>query len=139
MNELKTYYRAMLQYSESGAYVDMTKWSVVYETKCYVYCVPEYVNFSEGSFYDSQRKGLETNYQLAKRMNIRLHKIHKESSRFAFDTEEKAFQRLKFIKHYHLRHLRHQLQLVESFLETASNGTYKEFQSKTSITIEGLL
>ena len=134
---MKKYYRATLIYSENGAsFVDMAEWNVIHETRCFVFCIPEHVSFSEGSYYNHIRLDGETDYQLAKRMNLGLKRVHKEGSRFAFDTKEKAFNRLRFIKSYHVRHLRYQLRMVEQFMTDACGKSYAEYLGLTEHEME---
>ena len=126
---MNTYYKARLVQDEDGSNsVWFDEWNVIYETKCFVYCLPDFVNLSEGSWCDSQRIGPETNSQLAKRLNLTLKRVYKQGSRFAFATKEEAFKRLKFMKSYHVRHLRHQLRCVEEFIQQSQGKTYEEYE-----------
>lgn len=122
------YFKANLTQHESGINdIWFDEWQVIHETKCFVYCVPNYINFSKGGYYDSLRTENELDYQLAKKLNLTVKKIHKENSRFAFSTKELAFERLKFIKGYHVRHLRYQLKMVEQFLADSVGKSYAEY------------
>jgi hypothetical protein len=123
------YFKASFTQHEAGVNdIWFDEWQVIHETKCFVYCVPNYINFSTGSYYDSLRNESENDYQLAKRLNLTVKKIHKEKSRFAFASKELAFERLKFIKGYHVRHLRYQLKMVEQFLADSHGKSYAEYE-----------
>ena len=124
------FYRARLVQDEDGSNnVWFDEWHVIHETKCFVFCVRPWCSLANGTWHDSQRQPSETNMQLAKRLGIRVKRIHKENSRFAFATKELAFERLKFVKHYHLQHLRFELQRVEQFLKQSQGKGYAEYQN----------
>lgn len=129
---MKKYYRARLiqkEYSCNDIWFD--EFQVIHETKCFVYCIelPVYTHrgdFERLKFIDGEN---ETDLQLAKRFNIPIKRIHKEGSRFAFENKELAFKQLKFIKGYHLKHLRYQLMTIEKFMTEAKGKSYAEYES----------
>lgn len=122
----QTYFKASIVLDEDGTTsVWFDEWHVIRETKCFVICVRPWVNLTNYNRYED-----ETPLQQAKRHHISIKRIHKQNSRFAFATKELAFERLKFIKHYHVRHLQKQLQNVEQFLEQSWGKSYAEYEKE---------
>jgi len=128
----QTYFKASLVQDKDGTNsVWFDEWHVIHETKCFVFCVPaRWYSHAGNSFFDLKRLegDGESNIQLAKRFSVRVKRVHKQNSRFAFASKELAFNRLKFVKHYHLSHLRHQLRCVEQFVKDAHGKSYAEYE-----------
>lgn len=127
----KTYFKArLIQHEDGSNRVWFDEWYVIHETECVVFCVRPWCDLK-----GRQRLPSETNMQLAKRLNIRVKRINKENSRFAFATKEQAFERLKFVKHYHLKHLRFELQRVEQFVKQSQGKDYTEYQKEELVPV----
>ncbi len=106
------FYKMHLIPTESGLEVITDKWVSIHETPCFHFCVREH---NARTFEMPCIQG-ETELQKAKRLHIRIRRIHKIGGRFAFDTEEKAMEHLKFLKRKQLVHMKRVTLFVESFL-----------------------
>lgn len=110
----KTFYKMHLNAEEGGLTVNTTAYSVIGETECYYYVV---IKFDETMVTFAAKQGSETPVQCARRLK-KLKKIDKRNSRFAFETEEKAYEHLKFLKRKQLVHMRREIAFIESFLKS---------------------
>lgn len=108
----KIFYKKRLIPTECGLEVITDKWVSIHETPCFCFCVS---NRSDKYLQALKRKD-ETDLTAAKRMKL-LKRINKDNSRFAFDTEEKALEHLRFLKRKQLEHMKRDTAFIECFLE----------------------
>lgn len=111
MTERKTFYRKRLVPDEAGLLVVTERWVSIHETPCFHYCVTDW------SLDLMLRVGGPGGLLATARRRRQLKRIHKEGSRFAFETEEQALDHLRFLKRRQLRHLEREQKMVEAFLE----------------------
>lgn len=107
------YYKAKLHMAEPGMQVQFKEFHQIHETECYSYCVDDW-NFP---IPQSLKLVGETDIKAAKRRGIKIHRIHKTSSRVAFDTKEKAFNQLVFLKRRQINHMKRDVDLFSYFLD----------------------
>lgn len=118
----KIFYKKRLIPDEEGLLVWTEKWVSIHETPHFHYCIPDFVH----------EIGLrpiegETLLQAAKR-RATLKRVAKAGSRFAFDTEEKALERLRFLKGKHVSHMKREMKFIEHFLKCEKLEQYGEQQ-----------
>ena len=112
MNNDKTImYKKTWGASEDGVTVFTEKWIAVYETPCFYFCVSE---FDAGMAHTFRSKD-ETDLEYFKR-NKMLKRISKINSRFAFDTEQKSLDHLRFLKRKQLAHMQRDTVLIGALL-----------------------
>lgn len=93
------------------------KYVSIHETPCFHYCIPEFMS----SLMSQESLDNETDLKKAKRLNLNVKRISKDSSRFAFDTKEKAFEHLKLLKRKQIEHLQRNLKLMTMFIKKTDN------------------
>lgn len=120
---LKEFYKMKLIPDERGLSVWTDTYLSIYETPCYHYCIH---SRNKGFFNSVHMNDGETPLQFAKRKKLTIKKIHKENSRFAFNTQELAFKHLRKMKKRQIDHLKRELAFIQTFLQkTTENGFYK--------------
>ena len=110
---MKKLFKIELLPTEDGLELYTCKFIALHETECYWYCLSELEMILVGK---GRRLDGETKYECAKRRKIKLKRIHKTASRFAFDTEEKAYRHLVLLKKRQVGHLKRSLNFVTRFL-----------------------
>lgn len=113
---MKILYKAYASDSNEGIEVDFGEWRCIHETKRFWFCVSRYY---QADWYT--RLPNETELQLFKRVKVPIKKVHKESSRFAFETKEKAYKHLLFIKRKQIGHLERNLEMLKRFVEKSAS------------------
>jgi len=114
----KVFYKMKLTPTEVGLSIWTDKYYSVHETECFHFCIAEWqrgyanVCINEG----------ETQYQSLKRRGIKLKKIAKQSSRFAFETKEQAFENLVYLKKKQLVHLKRDIEFLNCFVSFSKNN-----------------
>lgn len=111
--QCKVFYKMTMHPDEEGLRVFTKRFYSIHETPCFHYCVDEsnyrrlrcYVMTTEPTLKD------------AKKFNIKTRRIDKIGSRIAFETEEKAFAHLLFLKRRQLRHLERDTEFLKAFLD----------------------
>jgi len=106
-----TFYKKRLVPTESGLEVFTEKWISLHETECFHFCISER---NRGFLY---AKSDETPVQIARRKKI-LKRVSKTCSRFAFDSEEKALEHLKFLKRKQAKHMKRDVLFIDKFLSS---------------------
>ena len=106
------FYKKRLTPTESGLEVITDKWVSIHETPCFHFCVAEW----RAKSLTALKRSDETELQYARRLKM-LKRIHKSGSRFAFDTEEKALEHLRFLKRKQLGHMERDVTFIKYFLE----------------------
>lgn len=117
MNMDKTFYKMRITPDEDGLVVITDKWLSIHETPCFHYCIREH-NKGLMKITFNTIKGMPL--QTAKKKGIRVKRISKDCSRFAFDTEEKAFEHLRFLKRKQLGHMKRDIKFLKLFLSEAT-------------------
>lgn len=115
----KIFYKMRLIPEEEGLTLWTEKWVSIQESPCFHYCVQDN---RIGSFKFFLKKTDETPLQAAKRVRIKVKRIDKRVSRFAFDTKEEAFDHLRFLKKKQLNHMKRDSELITEFLSSTENG-----------------
>lgn len=110
------YYKARLVYSEEGMQVVFDILHSIHETQCYSYCLNRW-NLTNGEVHPPLKREGESNFKAAKRLKYKIIRIHKGSSRIAFETKEKAFEQLLFLKRRQIGHMKREIDLLTYFLE----------------------
>lgn len=112
------FYKARLVMTEEGMQVQFQEFNCIHETECYAYCINSWSSVPSPLKHEG-----ETELQAAKRMKIKIFRIHKASSRIAFKTKELAFNQLVFLKRRQINHMKRDIDLFSYFLDrTADSG-----------------
>jgi|GEM_PF-6039359 len=116
---MKTFYRMRLSPDEDGLTIVTNKLVSIHETPCFHFCISD----REYGYLQRYRKNEgDTPLQHAKRHRRRIYRISKGVSRIAFETEEEAFEHLRFLKRKQLGHMKREMSFVEAFLEKTEDG-----------------
>lgn len=110
-NGPKVFFKKRLCAEESGLIVFTDRFVSIRETECFHYCIPE----KYFHLIASLKRKDESEIQYAKRFKV-LKRIHKDGSRIAFETEEKAMEHLRFLKRKQLNHMQRETKFIEKFL-----------------------
>jgi len=107
------YYKAKLVMTEEGMQVVFHEMHQIHETECFSYCVdkprfpiPEVIKLSG-----------ESDLKAAKRLNMKIYRIHKKDSRIGFKNKDAAFKNLLFLKRKQINHMQRDIDLLSYFLE----------------------
>lgn len=104
----KILFKKRLMPYEEGLTIHTEEWGVVYETPCFFYC-------AKG--FDLRRIDLlGGDKEAAKKLGIKLKRISKECSRFAFETEALAMNHLVMLKRKQIRHMERYMAFLKAFL-----------------------
>ena len=122
---MKKFYKMKLIPTEGGLSVWANTYVSIHETPCYHYCIPDWNKGLLGVVGDQK----ETLYEKAKARNIKVHKVHKTSSRFAFETKELAYENLLYLKKRQLIHLNRDIELLTKFLNFNEGAGYKDLDN----------
>lgn len=121
------FYRMSTHAEESGLTIFTEKFISIRETAHIHFCVSD---------HDYKRifpAPSESMLDAAKRTgHVKIKRIHKVGSRFASTSEEKAFERLKFLKMRQINHLKRDLALTEKFIELTEGKSIDEFEASGS-------
>lgn len=110
----KVFYKMFLTTDHMGLAVNLVEYVSIHETPMMYFCVEKGVDLTAP--YLPKRKESETELQYAKRMGMRIRRIHKNGSRIAFDTKEKAFNHLRWMKQRQNGHLKRQISLNDALI-----------------------
>tara|TARA_R110002050_G_scaffold53014_1_gene120536 strand:+ start:82 stop:489 length:408 start_codon:yes stop_codon:yes gene_type:complete len=108
---------------EEGLSIYVKKFISIHETPCFHFCIQEH---NKGFVSKPLLKEGENNYQSLKRRKIKMHKISKEGSRIAFDSEQKAYENLLFLKRRQLRHLNRDIEFINTLITYGSDKQFKD-------------
>lgn len=114
----KVFYKAKLIYAEEGIQVLFKEICQIHETPSYSYCIDSRVYPVRVPL----KKDGETDLQTSKRLGYKIYRIHKECSRIAFETKEKAFKQLMFLKRRQIMHMQRELALLTYFTERVGDS-----------------
>lgn len=114
----KVFFRMKLTPSELGLQIWTDKYFSVHETPCYHFCIAEW----QQGYTSARLDEGETQYQSLKRRGIKLKKIAKKNSRFAFETKEEAFENLVYLKKRQLLHLKRDVEFLSAFISFSKGG-----------------
>ena len=88
-------------------------YKIVHATQCYAFCVREWDYSHVVSISNLNKTSL-----LAEARNRKTFKrIHKENSRFAFNTKEAALENLRYRKKKQIQHMKREIEFSSAFLE----------------------
>lgn len=119
----KLFYKMRLVAEEDGLEIQTEIFVAIHETPCYWFAVSDIgyrLAFNQTSMR-SMRKN-EKPIQLAKRKKIKVHKIAKSGSRFAFETPQTAYLHLKLMKQLQLKHMERQKNFIDEFFAKAADN-----------------
>lgn len=112
----KIFYKFAIEAHEEGLAVGMRRFISIHETPCYCYCLAEFQHHLMNCHL-SNKKPKETMLQFAKRDGRPVKRIAKSGGRFAFQTQEEALERLKYLKRKQVKHMERELAFLNRFLE----------------------
>lgn len=119
---MKTFYRMKLIPTESGLTIWTDEYYSVHETPCYHFCIAEWLRASyEIANHD---------YKSLKKRGVKLKKIAKLGSRFAFETKEQAFNNLIYLKGRQLMHMKRDMEFLKTFLEFNDTKGFNDLEEK---------
>lgn len=114
---MSDYFKAKLYMDPSGITVLFREFVTVHETPCYAYCIDkDFDGFLLKPIFLGHEIGLPLLRKLKER-NVRVHRIHKTSSRFAFATKTAAFNHLVMLKRLQINHMKRELVMLTRFVE----------------------
>lgn len=122
---MKKFYKMKLIPTEGGLSISENKYISLHETPCYHYCIPDW---NMGMLKVSGEAGLSI-YERAKVRNMKIHKIHKTSSRFAFETKELAYSNLLFLKKLQIIHMERDMKFLREFIKFNDESKYEDLDS----------
>jgi predicted transcriptional regulator len=111
----KVLYKKRLCPTECGLEILTEKWIPIKETSDFFMCARD----SDIELLRFIKSKDETEYQAATRLK-KIKRISKTSGRFAFESEEKAVEHLRFLKSRQLKHLKRETAFIELFLDAES-------------------
>jgi len=118
----KEFYKCKLMPCEEGLSIYVEKYISIHETPCFHFCIQEH---HKGWLAKPLKKEEgESNYKALKRMKVRIYRVAKEFSRIAFDTEQKAYENLLFLKRKQLVHLNRDIEFINTLI---TYGADKQF------------
>lgn len=122
-NTGKEFYKCKLMPCEDGLSIFVQKYISVHETPCFHFCAEEH---HKGWLASPLKKDSnESNIQALRRMKVKIYRVAKEFSRIAFDTEQKAYENLLFLKRRQLIHLKRDIEFINTLVDY---GTGKQFK-----------
>ena len=111
-----TYYRAhLIVYHNGTQHITFEEFKVIHESRLNVFCVPSWEYPLEKVWRAHKKQEGETDLQYAKRCRIKIKRIQKKGSRFAFDNKADAFENLKARKILRAAYIRSELNYLERF------------------------
>ena len=112
-NQPKKFYRARLEAESEGLCVVYDAYLSIRESDCYHFCVRELKcrNWEVPSWIEAKTTG------------VKIKKIAKGCSRFAFDSIQKALDNLRYRKRLQIQHLKRELAFAEKFIEAETFTT----------------
>lgn len=113
----KVFYKMRLWPDINCSTVYTTKFIAIRETDCVHFCLVE----DDYSLYRLFKLKDESVWDFAKRRGLKTYRIYKNGSRIAFDSRQKAWAHLRFLKHRHLLHLERDTAAIKRFLSASSN------------------
>jgi hypothetical protein len=128
----KRFYKARYVEDECGMAIRMSTLESIHETPCMHFCI--LVNqVRQLDVFVKQGESKIKWLRKQKGLQWKLFRVHKDGSRIAFETEEKAIEHLIFLKRKQIQHLKRNLDLVQTFLnkvdEINSNGSVVDLLS----------
>ncbi len=117
-----TYYRARHSVCEDGLTIYFKTFIQVHETACFSYCV-------SGDLKHTINRSGATGLILVKKLNsegVKVHKIHKTCSRFAFTCKELALNHFKMLKRKQIVHMKRDVGIYELLLESLGDVEVKD-------------
>ena len=118
-----TLYSMKMIPTEGGLQIWTNEFVSVHETPCYYFCVRDW---QLGHVNTVLVRDGETMIQSLRRRNVRIKKIAKENSRFAFKTKEEAYKQLVYMKNRQMMHLKRDVEFLSVFLRFSKNSEYKD-------------
>ena len=109
----KEFYKMNLVADECGLVVYTRIFLSIHETPCFHFCIRA---TEKGFLSEPLMLKNESKFQAAKRMGMKVFRIHKSGSRIAFETEEKAFKQLRMLKSKQIEHMRRTIAFNDGFL-----------------------
>jgi hypothetical protein len=127
---LTTYYKAYIDPSPEGITLRFMEYYELHSTPCYSFCLQDHMIYG--------RRNIEDLYDEAKRCGWKIHRIHKQASRFAFPTKEQAYTHFIMMKFRQEGHLIRQLRFLKLFLDNirvkhSASNTHFEFTSQLKL------
>lgn len=132
----KKFYSMRLLPSEYGMEIFKTTFYAFHETPCFYFCAEE---FNLNMMNCCRNFDKETQFQKAKRSRIEIKRVSKTGSRIAFDTEEKAFNHLIFMKEKQITYLKRDLEQLDLSLNLLSGKRFNDLPKDRygSVIIDG--
>jgi hypothetical protein len=119
---MKEYYKIRLCEDEVGLILYTDTYVEIKQTEFFSFCVDEY----HYRIYLSA-SGIDK-IKAAKSKNIKIHRIHKDSSRFAFASKQKAYENLLYRKNKQIKHLEREIAILKKFLEVVDSNGVEDFE-----------
>ena len=121
----KPFYKMQLHPGEYGVKVFTTTFFSIHETECFNFCVNEFALMRMNGYGNLKN---ESQTAKAKRALVKVHRVAKVGSRVAFDSKQKAYDHLIFMKKRHVRHLQRDIELIGLSLKALLNSTFEEMK-----------
>lgn len=124
------YYRADMSFSPVGFVVYFHKYIVIHESKMFCWCIPEMYSHCLSKAKSTQPKNKTLLSHFKSMHKVKIKRIHKQQSRFAFNSKELAYSNLILRKKYQLKKLKQTLSDVDAFLAGVGNCDYSSLDHK---------
>lgn len=113
---MKVFYKMKLLPTEGGLQIWTNKYLSVHETPCYHFCVADWQ--LQGISDDNQA------YDKLKARHVKFKRVAKSNSRVAFDTEQKAYDNLIYLKNRQLVHMKRDMEFLNVFIKFNQSHNY---------------
>ena len=108
---MKEYYKFYSSIDEDGIQLYCKVFYSIHETPLFHFCAEKHDKLRFNFAYRGHEKTHPITF--AKSRLIKIKKISKESSRFAFNTKDEAFEHFKWMKNLQVNHIKRKLREVE--------------------------
>ncbi|UOL47401.1 hypothetical protein vBVpPvVp04M_00007 [Vibrio phage vB_Vp_PvVp04_M] len=122
------YYRADMSFSPAGFVVYFHKYIVLHESEAFAWCIPEIYSHRLIKAKNSLPKNKTMLSHFKSLYKVKIKRIHKKQSRFAFSSKEAAYDNLILRKRYQLKKLKQTLSDVDAFLNGIADHEYSNLK-----------
>ena len=116
MESETVFYKMRLVPAEEGLEIITSEFVSIHETPCFHFCIPKL----EKQMIHIWKRSDESALVYSRRKKI-LQRVSKTSSRFAFDTKDKALEHLKFLKRKQISHMKRDMSFIDKFLSSSDD------------------
>lgn len=138
------FYKITSFIDELGIRLLCSTYESVHETNCYYFCINS-LDESRFDFHSKNNKDNLSTLELCKKHFLKIRKVAKINSRFAFKTRAEAFAHFKMLKNKQLAHIERKKGEISLTVELIKNidafseaeGVREEFYGDRSVLLNG--